>query len=269
VSVSDVRPIALIGFGGIARTVVAALTAEGLRDRLGPVLVRPHRAGEVAAAGLVPVTEIAALTAARSGVVAECAGQGAVADYGPAILAAGIDLVAISVGALADAGLAERLDAAAARGGAQLTLPAGAIGGIDALAAMRLAGLARVTYCSRKPPAAWRGSPAEDLADLDALAEATVLYRGTARQAAARFPKNANVAATVALAGLGLDATEVALVADPAAPGNLHEIEAESAAGRFRIELQGRPSPTNPATSALTGYSLARALIDRHARIVP
>ncbi len=139
-------------------------------------------------------------------------------------------------------------------------LPAGAIGGIDAIAAMRLGGLDAVRYRSRKPPAAWRGSPAEKVADLDKLTSRTVLYRGTAGEAALLYPQNANVAAAVALAGLGFDATEVELVADPEAPGNVHEIEAEGAAGRFAIQLQGKPSRTNPKTSALAALSVARAL---------
>jgi aspartate dehydrogenase len=95
-----------------------------------------------------------------------------------------------------------------------------------------------------------------------------VLYRGTAGEAALLYPQNANVAAAVALAGLGFDATEVELVADPAAPGNVHEIEAEGAAGRFAIQLQGKPSKTNPKTSALAALSVARALMNLEATIV-
>src|SRR5262249_43905372 len=83
------------------------------------------------------------------------------------------------------------------------------------------------------------GPPAERLVDLGKLSERTVLYTGTAGEAALLYPQNANVAAAVALAGLGFDATEVELVADPDAPGNIHEIEAEGAAGRFAIQLQG------------------------------
>ena len=75
------------------------------------------------------------------------------------------------------------------------------------------------------------------------------------------------MAAAVALAGLGFDATEVELVADPGAPGNVHEIEAEGAAGRF-VQLQGKPSRTNPKTSALAALSVARALLNRQATIV-
>jgi aspartate dehydrogenase len=60
----------------------------------------------------------------------------------------------------------------------------------------------------------------------------------------------------------------VELVADPDAPGNLHEIEAEGAAGRFAIQLQGRPSRTNPKTSALAALSVARALMNLETSIV-
>jgi aspartate dehydrogenase len=133
---------------------------------------------------------------------------------------------------------------------------------------MRLAGLTAVRYRSRKPPAAWRGSPAEQVTDLAKLTRQVVLYKGTAGEAALLYPQNANVAAAVALAGLGFDATEVELVADPDAPGNVHEIEAEGAAGRFTIQLQGKPSRNNPKTSALAAMSVARALINAQATIV-
>ena len=92
--------------------------------------------------------------------------------------------------------------------------------------------------------------------------------RAAPREAALLYPQNANVAAAVALPGLGFEATQVELVADPGAAGNIHEIEAEGAAGRFAIALQGKPSRTNPKTSALAALSVARALLNQQARIV-
>lgn len=256
--------IGLIGFGGIARTVVKLTDGS---QPIAAILMRPGREAPVIAAGKTAVTDVAYLVAAGPDVVAECAGQPSVAAYGPAILRAGIDLIVISIGALADADLEADLRQAATDGRSHILLPAGAIGGIDALAAMRLGGLSRVVYRSRKPPEAWAGSPAEDTVDLGSLSQATELFRGTAREAATRFPKNANVAATVALAGLGMDDTEVALVADPDAPGNVHEIEAEGTSGRFAIQLTGKPSPENPRTSALTALSMARAVVNRTALV--
>src|SRR5580693_7483100 len=261
--------IGLIGYGGIAQDVIAALREAGGAKVVG-VLCRPGRAAKARAAlgDVVVVESLAELLALRPEIVAEVAGQQAVAEHGPEVLRRGFDLLVISVGALADAALLARLKAAAVEGHSRLLLPAGAIGGIDAIAAMRVGGLTTVRYRSRKPPAAWRGSPAEKVADLDKLTSRTVLYRGHAGEAALRYPQNANVAAAVALAGLGFENTEVELVADPEAPGNVHEIEAEGAAGKFAISLQGRPSKTNPKTSMLTALSVARALINLDAAVV-
>jgi aspartate dehydrogenase len=262
--------VGLIGCGGIAQDAVAVLRAAGCSIEFAGALCRPGRAAKARAAlpGIPIVESLDGLLARDPRLIAELAGQGAVADYGPAVLRRGVDLLVISIGALAEPKLLEGLKAAARAGSSRILLPAGAIGGIDAIAAMRLGGLDAVRYRSRKPPAAWRGSPAEKVADLDKLTSRTVLYRGSAGEAALLYPQNANVAAAVALAGLGFDATEVELVADPAAPGNVHEIEAEGAAGRFAIQLQGKPSRTNPKTSALAAFSVARALINLEAAIV-
>src|ERR1700683_2043221 len=261
--------IGLIGYGGIAQDVMAALREAGDAKVVG-VLCRPGRAAKARAAlgDIVVVESLADLLALCPDVVAEVAGQQAVAEHGPEVLRRGFDLLVISVGALADSALFDRLKTAAREGKSRMLLPAGAIGGIDAIAAMRVGGLSAVRYRSRKPPAAGRGSPAEKVADLDKLAGRTVLYRGTAGEAALLYPQNANVAAAVALAGLGFEKTEVELVADPQAPGNVHEIEGEGSAGGLCIQLQGKPSRTNPKTSALAALSVARALLNLGAVIV-
>lgn len=264
--------IGLIGCGGMAQDVVAALRSADAASRVLIVgaLARPGR-GDVARAKLCGVDIVETLDdliARKPTVIAEVASQAAVAEHGPAVLRSGIDCVIISIGALADPAVFAKLKAAAQEGDSRIFLPAGAVGGIDAIAAMRLSGLISVRYRSRKPPLAWRGSPAERLVDLGKVSERTVLYKGTAGEAALLYPQNANVAAAVALAGLGFDATQVELVADPGAPGNIHEIEAEGASGRFAIELQGKPSRTNPKTSALAALSVARALINQRATIV-
>ena len=263
--------VGLIGCGGIAQDVLAALRASPANGvSIVGALARPGR-GEAARAKLCEIDVVESLDdlLARSpALIAEVAGQSAVAEHGSAVLRSGIDCLVISVGALADPALLERLRSAAQDGNSRILLPAGAIGGIDAIAAMRVAGLTSVRYRSRKPPLAWRGSPAERQVDLGKVAKRTVLYKGTAGEAALLYPQNANVAAAVALAGLGFEATAVELVADPDAGGNVHEIEADGATGRFAIELQGKPSRTNPKTSALAALSVARALLNEQATIV-
>jgi len=246
--------IAVIGAGAIGRYVIEHLQ----RDGLGPaaVIMRdPARA----APGLPAVGAVAELPPGITHLV-DCAGHPGLIAHGAQALARGIDVITVSLGALADDALAAKLAVAAAEGGARLHLASGSIGALDVLRAGAVGGLTRVRYTGRKLPAAWRGSPAETALDLDHLTGPATHFEGTARQAALSYPKNANVAAAVALAGLGFDKTEVRLIADPAAPGNLHEVEAEGAFGRFRIEILGAPLPDNPKSSGLAAMSVLAEL---------
>jgi aspartate dehydrogenase len=256
--------VLLIGFGAITREVLKYLKPDE-PARVAAILVRPERVAEArtkAPKGTAVIGSLAEIDDLPEtlDLAAECAGHGAVAAYGPDLLRRGLDLVVISIGSLADRALHARLVAAAEEGGAKLILPAGAIAGADGLAAARVGGLSRVTYTSRKPPKAWKRTPAERAFDLDRMTAETVLYRGAADEAARLYPQNANVAATIALAGVGWDATEVQLVADPEAAGNIHQIHAEGAFGAFDIEMRGKPLPDNPKTSTLAALSMVRAI---------
>lgn len=258
------RRVALVGFGAIGAEVYAR--SSGIPDiDIGHVVVRRERVAETqntVSKSTAVVSQMGDI-AGRVDVVLEVAGHSALAEHGLQALERGIDLCAASVGALADDSLRLRLIEAATNSGARLEILPGAIGGIDALAAAAQDGLTSVSYTGRKPPAAWRGSPAEGLFDLDAVTGETVLFEGTAREAALSYPKNANVVATVALAGLGLDETRVRLLADPDAPGNTHRITATGPLVALDYVTGGKPLPSNPKTSALTALSALRALRNR------
>lgn len=265
------RRFGILGFGAIGRSLVAALSRAPVPGhQFTALLVRPHQVADAQAAvppGVVAVTDLPALLALAPDGVVEAAGQGAVAAHGVQVLASGTPLLALSVGALADAALHAALDQAARQGGTQLVLPVGAIAGLDGLMALRQAGLQRVRYTSTKPPQAWLGTPAAQQFDLLALRTRTVVFTGTARQAALGFPKNANLAAAVALAGLGLDATTVQLVADPAATGNTGQIDAEGDASRLQVSVSGASTAANPKTSGIVAHSVLACLTNRAAAI--
>jgi len=253
----------LIGYGAIGRLVLDRLAGDA-RLRITHVLERPSRKDALARALRGEAGVIGELDELDTlpDCAIECAGHGAVAEYVVPLLERGVNVALVSVGALATPELPERLEAAARRGGSQLTLVSGAIGGLDAIASARVGGLDEVVYTGRKPPAGWLGTPAERAVDLNSLAAPAVIFEGSARDAARLYPKNANVAATVSLAGLGLDRTRVTLVADPAVSRNVHNVVARGAFGEMEITLSGKPLADNPKTSSLAAYAAVRALRD-------
>ncbi len=254
---SAARRIGLIGHGAIAKALLQTIAPWHAQVEVVGIVRRTP--------GGMTIDELLQL---KPDLIVECAGHEALRTRGPQVLAAGIDLLMASTGALADASIETALRDAAARGKSRALLIAGAVGGLDALAAARHAGLAEVLYVGRKPPGAWRGTAAEETLDLAQVSSTARIFEGSARQAALRFPQNANVAAAIALAGIGFDKTRVQLFADPGISGNLHRIEAQGAFGKFHIELCGIALPDNPRTSRLTVGSLARALADPGESIV-
>jgi len=225
--------------------------AQALLDRLGPALAERR----------LVVTDIGAFMDLRPDLVAEAAGHHSLRQYGPTILSAGCDLVISSVGALADEDLSATIDAAAQAGGARRLICPGAVGGLELIAAAKLAGLTSLTYTSRKPPSAWRGTAAEESVVLEGLREPTQFFEGTARQAARLYPQNANVAATVALHGGGFEQTLVRMVADPGVTRNTHVIALRSACVDMEITIAGLPSPDNPKTSMTAGFALGAQIM--------
>ncbi len=202
-------------------------------------------------------------------IVAECASQIAVRAHGAAVLRSGRSLLLMSSGALMDPELFAELTAASKEGGAQIIVPSGAVGGIDALRAVQ-ADLESVEIVSTKRPAALAGATGfADWESRDIDAPVTV-YDGPAADAVKLFPANVNVAATVSLAGIGPERTTVRVVADPESPGNVHEIRARGGFGEFNFKLVNRPHPKNPKTShlaVLAAIESLRALVNPGLRV--
>ena len=247
--------IGLIGNGAIAGFVRNGL--EKSEHNLSAILMRRKRVGEDPELYVGSVHDLPD----DLDLMIDCAGHAALAAHGPAILSRRMDLISVSLGALADLEIYGALEKAAQDGGARLHLASGAIGALDCLQAARIGRLDDVTYIGRKPPVGWRGSPAEAKLDLDALtAGAWTHFEGTAREAALAYPRNANVAAAVALAGLGFDATQVRLIADADVTANIHEIAASGDFGSFSFRISGKSLPDNPRSSALAAMSVLSKL---------
>lgn len=265
--------LGIIGFGNIATALLTLQSQHGPALEALTVLTRPEAVESVrrrlsetfseVAKSIDVVSSASELLEKKPDVVAECAGHSAVATHVGPVLEAGVEVIVVSIGALADETLAATLKDAAQEGGSRVILPAGAIGGIDLLSALSPAEGVQVIYRGVKPPMAWAGTPAEQVLDLQAVSEATVFFRGSAREAALAYPKNANVAATLALAGAGFEATQVELVADPTAAGNTHAYEVQSSIANYQMTIENLPSAGNVKTSLSTIYSILREIRNR------
>ena len=172
-------------------------------------------------------------------VIVEAASQQAAREYVPRIVEKGIDLIVMSTGALLQ--LPPQ--------GSKVHVPSGAIGALDALSSAALAGIDEVVLTSRKNPRALEMSNRE----------AKLIYEGNAEEAAARFPREMNVAATLALT-VKPAKVKVQIISDPAVQRNTHEIQVKWRFGEMFLRFANDPHPENPRTSALAAWSAIKLL---------
>lgn len=244
--------VGIVGCGAIGSEVARAASAmDGVSDLLlydidpdATKLLRKLPNTKVAKSGEALVEAV--------DLVIECANKGVVQTIVRDTLAQGKGAMLLTIGALADDKLREELIALAKKNGGKIYLPSGAVMGVDGVKAAAEGDLKSVTLVTTKPPAGiQKGTD-----------RWTLLFSGPARAAVEQFPKNVNVAATLALAGLGFDQTHVQVAIDPLATRNSHKVIIEGSFGRARIEVENLASPTNPATSYLASLS-AIALLRR------
>jgi aspartate dehydrogenase len=115
---------------------------------------------------------------------------------------------------------------------------------------------------TRKPPKSLKGAPHLDTLGIDvmALTEPLMLFDGSARDGARGFPANVNVAAALALAGIGPDRTKLQIWADPSLERNTHTIKVEADSARFQLMIENVPSVEKPGTGRITALSMIAAL---------
>jgi len=252
--------VAIVGLGAIGRAVATRLDrgVPGLEFAAACVRDEEQARSFLSTLGktvpIVPLSEVAL----HAAVVVECAPAAALPDIAGHALGHGRTLVVVSVGALlASADIVER----ARRGPGRILVPTGALIGLDAMCAAAEGTIHSVRLLSRKPLAGLIGAPylREHAIDITGLSVPVRVFEGSAREAAAGFPSNLNVAAALALAGIGADRTRVELWADPTIDRNIHSIEVDSDAARFRMTIENIPSE-NPRTGRITAQSVVALL---------
>ena len=237
------KKVGLIGCGAIGTVLAEAVERKlVVCDELVVFDVDTAKAQKLKAALDFPVKIVAnveELLVAKPKVVVEAASQQAVQEYYDQILAANVDLIVMSTGALLGLNTESR----------KVHFSSGAIGGLDALASAALAGIDEVTLTSRKNPKALEKTNLEE----------AIVYEGYAEEAAKVFPREMNVAATLALTVKPVK-VKVKVVSDPTVKHNTHEIRVKWGFGEMFMRFANDPHPDNPHTSALAAWSAIKLL---------
>jgi aspartate dehydrogenase len=254
--------VGICGLGTIGLRVAQALDAGELDGmRLAAVAVRDASGGQSRVAGFrtAPPVVAAGRLAELCEVVVDCAPAAVFDSVATPAVEAGRTLVTVSAAALIDRmELVERARAT----GSRIVVPSGAILGLDALRAMAEGEIVSVTLETRKPPRGLEGAPhlVANRITLDGLTEPTLVFSGTAREAARGFPANVNVAAALSLAGIGPDRTTVEVWADPGVERNVQSVRVVSEFADAEMTIRGVPSAENPRTGRIVAPSIIACL---------
>lgn len=252
--------VAIAGLGAIGLKLAAALDAGVPGLELVAVAARDHAKAAANLKGFrnpPRVVPIAAL--AEADIVVEAAPAAVFEEIARAAIGRGRIFIPSSVGALLPR---MQLVEEAKRTGARIVVPTGALLGLDAVRAAAEGKVASVTIETRKPPRGLAGAPYLDEHGIDvaSITQARRVFKGNAFDAAAGFPANVNVAAALALAGIGPERTMVEIWADPAVTRNTHTIRVEAEAARLTMTIENVPSEENPRTGKITPLSVLACL---------
>jgi aspartate dehydrogenase len=259
--VSEDLRVGIAGVGAIGSVVARALD-RGLRGfKLAAVSTRapqhpPQILSELErAVDVVDARELAR----RCDLIVECAPSAAFAGIVHPAAEAGRTIVTVSAAALIDnMGLVE----AARASGGRIILATGALLGFDAVRAAAKGVIYSVRMVTRKPPRSLLGAPYLEAnhIDLTNLRAPLRLFAGSAREGARGFPANVNVAAALALAGIGPDRTELEIWADPGLSRNTHTIKVDADSVRFEMTIENVPTAERSGTGRVTALSVIAAL---------
>jgi aspartate dehydrogenase len=258
--------IALIGCGAIGRAIAKAAVDRVITASISYLYDTDRKRGEELSGILRPKPRICrsikGILESDAELVVEAASQKAVKEYASNILNAKKSLLIMSVGALLDEEFYNTLKAIAEENEVKIHLPSGAIGGLDAVRAASLGKISEVKLVTTKHPRALAGAPylVKKGINLRGIRKKMAIYEGTALEAVKEFPANINVSAALSLAGIGAAKTRVAIVADPRARRNIHEITAKGDFGSLTMRFENLPSPDNPRTSYLAALSAIATL---------
>lgn len=254
------KKIGIAGFGTIGRAVGKWVAQQPDLELVGVIGGDAAKAARgVQDLGLkAPVLSPEELAGAAD-IIVETAPTEAFRDIVVPALTAGATVVTVSAAALI-----ENMDVVdiARQSGGRIIMATGALLGLDAVRAAAKGEIHSVTMITRKPPKSLVGAPevVRQGVDLMTLTEPLMLFDGSARDGARGFPANVNVAAALALAGIGPDRTQLQIWADPGLERNTHRILVDADSASFELRIQNIPTVEKPGTGRITALSVIAAV---------
>lgn len=252
------KKVAIIG-GGALGAVLAENMKDRLKDRyeISGILTRSQALGLAEKVDCRAYESLGELLAGEPDYVVEIAGIAAVAEHGAKILRAGVDLIVVSVGALANEALYDSLRRAAEETGSKLYVASGAIGGFDLMRTFAMMGPMEARIENSKAPENLEGAPY--LAGrMLSRRDPEIIFEGSVGEAIVGFPQNVNVAVATDLA-VSCD-TEVLIQSVPGLKRNRHVIRLENSTAAAEIAISSDPDPKNPKSSTFTAWSVIALL---------
>ena len=248
--------LALLG-GGYLNSIVARAVRDGLLPEYELVGVFGRQSARTEAFaqefGCKLCHTIEELMAEKPDYTVEAASGDALRYYAETVVAAGSNLIVISMGAFADTELYERVKEIARANNCKVYIPSGAVGGFDVLRTAALMSPIKVSMTSLRSAASLYYSPFNFDGILD-ITEPTRVFNGSTKDAIKLLPHGVNVSVATALASAGPEDTEIDIIA---MPEGFHGDE-------FQIRLQGEEVATDlriySRNCNIAGWSLVATL---------
>ena len=253
--------LGILGVGSIGQTFAKAVDGRRFDAELVAICDQDTARAEGLASALTSHPAVVSVEELikRSELIVEAASQAALIELVPEALARGRDMLILSVGGLLGH---EEWFRQADDKGCRIYIPSGAIAGLDGIKSASIGRIDCAMLTSRKPAAALRGTKyvTERAIAVDTMTAETVIFDGSAEEAARAFPTTSNVAASLRLSLDPKVPVRVRVMAVPGGTQNVHEIRVKGEFGELAIDVKNVPSQANPRTSQLAAFSALATL---------
>ena len=241
--------LGILGCGTIANLIVNNISSENNGITIKYFYDRDIEKAEnlAALANGIAVLDLDEMIA-NVDLILEAASQSSVENHGLKILKNGKDLIVMSIGALMDEKLRNKMEKVANENNSKIFVPSGAIVGLDGIKAASVGKIDKITLTTKKSPKSLGKKVDKE----------EILFEGKASEAVKIFPLNINVAATLSIVG-NID-IDVKIIVDPEVDRNVHEVLVQGDFGEFKTRIENLPCEMNPKTSVLAAYSAIKLL---------